>query len=232
MSGYSSLLDLFLKSFWPLFRGALLMTVPLTVISYLLGLVGAFVVALMRLSKISLFGFRFLSAFAWLFVWIIRGTPLIVQLFVIFYGLPTVGIVFSPFFSAVLGLFISQSAYNSEVVRAAITSVSKGQWEATKALGMTKFQTMRYVVVPQAALVAVPPLGNSFISLLKDTSLVGVLTVSEVFMVGKQISAITYEPLLIYCEVALVYLIFSTGLTWLQGLAEKRLGRHLVEEKG
>ena len=218
-------LELVINSFWPLFKAGLIVTVPLTLLSFALGLAGAFLVALMRISK-----FKSLSFIAAIFVWVIRGTPLIVQLFVIFYGLPKVGIVFTPFVSATIGLTLSQSAYNSEVIRSALISISKGQWEATKALGLTKLQTMRYVVVPQAALVAVPPLGNSFISLLKDTSLVATLTVAEIFQTGQQITAVTYEPLLLYLEVAFVYLIFSTGLTYLQQFAEKKLGKHLVEQ--
>ncbi|MEA4988962.1 MAG: amino acid ABC transporter permease [Anaerovorax sp.] len=226
MLTFNSAVDLLLRSFWPLFKAGLIVTVPLTLLSFALGLVGAFIVALMRLSK-----FKPLSFFAAIFVWLIRGTPLIVQLFVIFYGLPKAGIIFTPFVSAVIGLTMSQSAYNSEVIRSALISISKGQWEATKALGMTKFLTMRYVIIPQAALVAVPPLGNSFISLLKDTSLVATLTVAEIFQTGQQITAITYEPLLLYLEVAFVYLIFSTGLTYLQEFTEKKLGKHLVEQR-
>lgn len=214
---------LLLRSFWPMFRAGLLVTVPLTIISFICGLILAYLVALMRRSN-----FKPVSGLAAFFVWIIRGTPLIVQLFVIFYGLPKVGLVFSPFISAVIGLSVSQGAYNSEIIRSALASINKGQWEASKALGMSKAQTMRYVVVTQAALVAVPPLGNSFIGLLKDTSLVATLTVAEIFQIGQQIVAVTYEPLWLYIEVALVYLIFSTLLTYLQSFLEKKLGRHLV----
>ena len=108
--------------------------------------------------------------------------------------------------------------------------ISKGQHEAPKALGMTKIQTLLYVIIPQAALTAVPALGNSFISLLKDTSLTSVMTVQEIFMIAKQISAIEYKPLVLYIEAAFVYLIFSTVLTYAQNKVEKKLGKHLVEE--
>ncbi len=226
MASFSEGIKLLGSSFWPLFKAGIQVSVPLTLISFALGLVGALIIALMRISTFKPFKF-----FAATFVWFIRGTPLIVQLFVIFYGLPKVGIVFTPFVSAVIGLTMSQSGYNSEVIRSALIAISKGQWDATKALGMTKFQTMRHVIIPQAALVAVPPLGNSFISLLKDTSLVATLTVAEIFQTGQQITAVTYEPLLIYMEVAFVYLIFSTGLTYLQQYAEKSLGKHLVPQE-
>ena len=151
------------------------------------------------------------------------------QLFIIFYGLPSVGIVFTPFVSAILGLTISQ-VHTIQSIRGAIAGIQKGQYEAPKSLGMTKGQTLIHVILPQAALTAVPALANSFISLLKDTSLCSILTVQEIFMVAKQISAIQYQPLLLYIEAAIVYLIFSTILTFFQGKIEKRLGRHLVPE--
>ncbi len=218
--------ELLLSSFWPMFKAGLLVSVPLMLISFALGLVLAFIVALMRMSKI-----RLLSAVAWFYVWVIRGTPLIVQIYVIFFGLPSIGLVFNPFLSAIIALTMSQGAYNSEVIRAALTSISKGQFEACKALGLTKRQTMAYVIVPQAALVAVPPLGNSFISLLKDTSLTATITVVEIFQVAQQITAVKFQPLLLYIEAAFVYLIFSTGLTKFQDLLEKKLGKHLVETR-
>lgn len=186
-------------------------------------MVVAFIVAMMRLSKIKV-----LSSIAQFYVWVIRGTPLLVQLFVIFYGLPRIGIVFSPFASAVIGLVISEGAYNSEIIRAALKSIPKGQWEASHALGLKKLQTLTFVIIPQAALIAVPSLGNMFISLLKDTSLTAILTVREIFQIGQQIVAMTFEPLWLYLEVAVVYLIFSSILSKLQGILEKKLGKHMI----
>lgn len=223
MTETARITELLINSFWPLLKAGLLTTVPLSIVSFICGLVIAFFVALMRLSKS-----RVLSGIAAFYVWVIRGTPLIVQLFIIFYGLPVINIVFSPFISGAIGLSMSQGAYNSEVIRAALLSIPKGQWEATKALGMNKIQTLMYIIVPQAALVAVPSLGNSFIGLTKDTSLVATLTVAEVFQVGQQIVAVTYEPLWIYIEVGVIYLIFSTALTILQSKLEKLLGKHLI----
>ena len=217
--------ELFIHSFWPMFKAGLLYSIPMMLISFGLGLIVALLVALGRMSK-----FRILSGICATYVWIIRGTPLLVQLFIIFYGRPSIGIVFPPFTSAILGLTISQGAYNSEVIRGALMGIPKGQHEAPASLGMTKFQTLIHVILPQAALTAVPALGNSFISLLKDTSLVSILTVQEIFATAKQISAIEMEPMLLYCEAALVYLIFSTFLTFLQNKVEKRLGRHLVPQ--
>ena len=198
--------ELFLHSFWPMVKAGIEYSIPMMLLSFGLGLVVALLVALGRMSK-----FKPLSMLCALYVWVIRGTPLLVQLFIIFYGLPTLGVVWTPFTSAIVGLTISQGAYNSEVIR--------GKW-----------QTLIHVIIPQAALTAVPALGNSFISLLKDTSLTSVLTVQEIFMRAKQISAIAYKPMLLYCEAALVYLIFSTFLTFIQNAMEKKLGKHLVPE--
>ena len=216
-------MELFLESFWPMFRAGLTVSVPLMLVSFALGLVLAFIIALMRMSK--------LPPLKWFIVWVIRGTPLLVQIFVIFFGLPSIGIVLKPIPSAIIALVVSQGAYNSEVIRAALTSIPKGQFEACKALGMSKLQTMTEVIIPQAALVAVPSLGNSFISLLKDTSLVASITVPEILMTSKSIIAVRFEPMLLYCEAALIYLIFSTMLTWLQGKLEKKLGKHLVDTR-
>ncbi len=220
------LIQLLIDSFWPMFKAGLLISVPLMLVSFALGLVLAFILALMRMSKIKPF-----KAIAWFVVWVIRGTPLLVQIFVIYFGLPAVGIVLAPIPSAILALVISQGAYNSEVIRAALGSIPKGQFEACKALGMNRLQTMTQVIIPQAALVAVPSLANSFISLLKDTSLVSSITVSEILFTAKGIIATKFQPLLLYCEAAFVYLIFSTILTQLQGKLEKKLGKHLVDTR-
>ena len=219
-------LQLLIDSFWPLFKAGLTISVPLMLVSFILGLVVAFAVALMRMSK-----WKPLKAISWFYVWVIRGTPLIVQIFIIFFGLAYVGIILDPIPAAILALTISQGAYNSEVIRAALGSIPKGQNEACRALGLNKWQTMSRIIVPQAALVAVPSLGNSFISLLKDTSLVATITVHEIFQTAQAINAVKFQPLLLYIEAAFVYLIFSTVLTQIQGMLEKKLGKHLVDTR-
>lgn len=221
-----SIFEVVVTSFWPMFKAGLIVSVPIMLVSFALGLGLAFVLALMRMSKIKPF-----KAIAWFVVWVIRGTPLMVQIFVIFFGLPSVGVVLDPIPSAILALTISQGAYNSEVIRAALSSIPKGQFEACQALGMSKIKTMTQVIIPQAALVAVPSLGNSFISLLKDTSLVAMITVPEIFQVARAINAVRMQSLVLYIEAAFVYLIFSTGLTQLQTTLERRLGRHLVDTR-
>lgn len=218
------ILDIVVNSFLPLLKAGVEFTVPLAVISFVLGLVVALLAALARLS-----GSRVLSGIARFYVWIIRGTPLLVQLFIIFYGLPSVGITIGAFPSAVIGFTLSVGAYGSEIIRAAIQSIPRGQWEAAYSVGMTYSQALRRIVIPQATRVAVPPLANSFISLIKDTSLAAAITMTEMFRVAQQITATTYEPLVLYAEAALIYLIFSTVLSWLQGWLEIRFSRHVAK---
>lgn len=220
-------LDLVLSSFWPLLYAGLVFTIPLTIMSFSLGLVLAFVVALIRL-----FGPKPLVALVRFYVWLIRGTPLLVQLFVIFYGLPSVGIVLDPLPAALIGFTLNVGAYNSEVIRGAIESISKGQWEAAYSLSMTRWQAVRRTILPQATRVAVPPLANSVISLVKDTSLAAVLTVPEIFQAAQRIAAVTYEPLILYLEAAFIYLIISTVLSWAQQRMERRFGQHAVFGEG
>ena len=206
--------------------GAFLLNCELFALTLLFALPLGLVVAFGSMSRC-----RLLSGAVKTFVWVIRGTPLIVQIFIIFFGLAYVGIILDPIPAAILALTISQGAYNSEVIRAALGSIPKGQNEACRALGLNKWQTMSRIIVPQAALVAVPSLGNSFISLLKDTSLVATITVHEIFQTAQAINAVKFQPLLLYIEAAFVYLIFSTVLTQIQGMLEKKLGKHLVDTR-
>lgn len=213
-------IQILIDSLLPMIKAALQYTITLTLISFALGLALAVVVALVRLWKIPV-----LSQIAGIYVWIIRGTPLLVQLFIIFYGLPNIGIEFDPFPAAVIAFSLNVGAYNSEVVRGAIQSISNGQWEAAYSLGMTRGQALWRIILPQAARVSVPPLSNSFISLVKDTSLAFTITVIDLFQVAKQIASTTYEPLLVYSEVAVLYLVLCTVLNALQNVMEKRLAR-------
>lgn len=206
------------ESFWPILSAGFTYTIPLTLISFALGLILAVVVALVRIANVRVF-----AKIAAFYVWIVRGTPLLVQIFIIFYGLPNAGVVLDPVIAAVIAFSLNVGAYSSETVRAAILSIPKGQWEAGYSLGMTYYQALRRVVLPQAAKVSVPPLFNSFIGLVKDTSLAANITVTEMFMVTQRVAASTYEPLALYCEVAFIYLIFCTVLSKVQGFAEKKL---------
>ena len=217
----SAALELFIDSFWDILLPGLLVTIPLTAISFALALVIAVVVALIQFANVPV-----LSQIARFYIWIIRGTPLLVQLFIVFYGLPHVGILIDPFVAAVVVFSINEGAYCSETMRAALESVPKGQLEAGLCAGLSWGQTIRRIVLPQAFRTAFPTLGNSLISMIKDTSLAANITVTEMFMTTQRIVARTYEPLLLYVEVALIYLIFCTVLTKLQTSGEKRLQRY------
>ena len=186
-----------------------------------LAMVIAVAVALVQYAKVPV-----LTPLARFYIWIIRGTPLLVQLFVVFYGLPNLGIRLEPFPAAVMVFSINEGAYCAETMRAAIESVPRGQLEAGACVGMSWLQTMWHVVLPQAFRTAFPPLSNSLISMLKDTSLAANITVMEMFMVTQRIASRYYEHLALYIEVALVYLLFCTVLTRLQAVCEKKLATY------
>ena len=166
---------------------------------------------------------KVLSQIARFYIWVVRGTPLLVQLFVVFYGLPDVGILLDPFPAAVLVFAVNEGAYCAETMRAALESVPVGQIEAGYCVGMRYMQIMRRIVLPQALRTAFPPLSNSLIAMVKDTSLASNITVMEMFMATQRIAARTYEMLPLYCEVAVIYLMFSTVLTFVQRWGEKKL---------
>ncbi|NQN35718.1 amino acid ABC transporter permease [Streptococcus suis] len=210
--------QLLLDSFSQILVPGLLVTIPLTILSFTFGLLIAIGTALVQIAQIPI-----LKQVARFYIWVVRGTPLLVQLYVIFFGLPSLGIVLDAFPSAVLVFSVNTGAYAAETIRASIESVPKGQLEAGYSVGMSFAQTMRRIILPQAFRVAFPPLSNTLIGLVKDTSLAANITVLEMFMATQQIAARTYEPFAIYCEVALVYLLFSTILTKLQAYGEKKL---------
>ena len=161
-----------------------------------------------------------------LYIWIFRGTPLLVQLFIIFYGLPSLGIMFDAFPAAVLVLGFNEAAYMAETMRGALESVSRGQMEAGYCVGMNYVQIMMHVVLPQAFRTAFPALGNSMIAMLKETSMAATITVMEMFRQAQVINGRVYESLALYGEVALIYLIFCTILSWVQRFGEKRLATY------
>lgn len=210
-------------SLWPLLYAGLVFTVPLTLASFAIGLVLAFGAALVRL-----FGPRWAVGIVRFYIWLFRGSPLLVQLFVIFYGLPNVGIVLDPLTAAILGFSLNVGAYNAEIIRGAIEAIPSGQWEAAYSMNMTRAQALRRAILPQAARVALPALSNAFIALVKDTSLAAVLTVPEIFQAAQRIASVTYEPLILYTEAALIYLVFSSVLSTLQARLETRFSRHIL----
>ena len=215
--------DLIVSSFLPLVGGAVTGTIPLALISFAVGLAIALGVALMRLSKI-----RLVSGTARAYVSVIRGTPLLVQLFVIFYGLPSIGILVNPWPSAIIAFSLNVGGYAAEAIRAAILSVPRGQWEAAYTIRMSSTQTLTRVILPQAARVSVPPLSNTFISLVKDTSLASLILVTELFRRAQEIAAFSQEFMVIYIEAALIYWLICVVLSSGQSALERRLDRHVA----
>lgn len=215
--------DLFWSSLGPLLLGAVKGTIPLTLASFALGLVIALVVAVMRISSN-----RLASGAGRVYVSIIRGTPLLVQLFVIFYGLPAVGVKIDPWPSAIIAFSLNVGGYAAEVIRAAILSVPQGQWEAGHMIGMSRGQALLRIILPQAARVSVPPLSNTFISLVKDTSLASLILVTEMFRVAQQVAAFSQEFMLLYLEAALIYWVICLILSTAQSQLEKRLDRYVA----
>jgi len=212
--------DLMVRSIPFLLKGAGY-TVELSLGGMIFGLAFGFVIALMRLSQR-----KFMRGIARVYVSFIRGTPLLVQLFVIYYGLAQFGLRLDPIPSALIGLSLNVAGYTGEILRAAIASIDKGQWEAAKALGLSWPQTMRLVIIPQAARVALPPLGNSFISLVKDTSLAATIQVPELFRQAQLITARTFQIFTMYLTAAILYWVISTILASLQ----ERLERHYSKQ--
>ena len=219
------LMQLMADSFWKILLPGLTVTIPLTVIAFSCAMVIAIAMALVQFANL-----KGLKQFARFYIWIFRGTPLLVQLFVVFYGLPKAGIVMEPFPAAVLVFSLNEGAYCAETIRAALESVPSGQLEAGYCVGLSWMQTMRRIILPQAMRTAFPPLSNSVIAMVKDTSLAANITVVEMFKTTQQIVARTYEPLALYIEVGLIYLLFSTVLTWLQRWGERKLGAYSTQE--
>ncbi len=204
---------------------AVQVTIPLTIIGFALAMVIAMIMAMVQYAKVPV-----LRQIARIYIWIFRGTPLLVQLFLAYYGLPKLGIVLDAFPCAVVVFALNEGAYCAETMRSALESVSEGQMEAGYCVGMNYLQIMGHVVIPQALRTAFPPLSNSLIAMLKDTSLAAVITVADMFMTAQRIVGRTYEPLWLYSEVALVYLLMSTVLTIIQSICEKRLGAYQNRE--
>ena len=207
-----------LESFPKLLLPGLKVTLPLTALSFTIGIAIALAAALVQIAHIPV-----LRRLARVYIWIIRCTPMIVQLFVVYFGLPNIGICLDSFSAAVLVFSISVGAYCSETIRAAIESVSAGQMEAGYCAGLTFGQTMFHVIIPQALSTAFPPLSNALIGLVKDTSLAYSVALVEILASAQRIAARTYDYLWLYLEAAGIYLIFCSILTVVQHKAEKYL---------
>jgi polar amino acid transport system permease protein len=196
-----------------------LVTVEVTAGAIALGCLIGLLIGLGRLNPKR----RALYGVCTAYVAFVRGTPLLVQLFIWFFGLPYLGINLPAFFCGVVGMGMYSGAYVSEIVRGAIQSVARGQMDAARSLGMPERVAMRHVIVPQAAIRMIPPLGNEFIALIKNSSLVSLLTIADLMHEGQKIISVSYRSLEVYLVVALIYFV----LTNLTGLALRQTERKL-----
>lgn len=200
---------------------ACMVTIGITALSFVLALIIAFAVGTLRSEKLP----KPLSSLLRSYIEIFRGTPLLIQLFFIYYGLPSIGISMNGLTAAVLGLALNSGAYMSEVVRASVLSVDKGQKEAAMALGYSNFQSLRYIIYPQAIRVALPPLMNSFSNLLKESSLVSVLAITELTRSGQLIYTRTYRAFEIYLTLGALYFLMTYAVSIVSAGLEKRMNR-------
>lgn len=217
--------DLVMSAFLPMLKAAILVSIPLAIVSFICGMAIAFSVALIRVTPVKTTFHRIVLGILKVYISIIRGTPMLVQLVIVFYGLPALGIYIDPIPAAVIGFSLNIGAYGSETVRAAISAVPRGQWEAGFSIGMTYMQTFRRIIAPQAIKIAVPPLSNTFIGLFKDTSLASIVTVTEMFRVAQQMANMSYDFLPVYIEAATIYWCFCFVLFLVQARLEKRFAR-------
>ena len=216
----SKLLNILIDSFPKILLKGIEITIPLTVTSFAFAMVIAVFTALVQYAKVPV-----LRQIARFYVWVIRGTPLLAQLFVVFYALPSLGVNLDPFPTAILVFSINEGAYCAETIRGSLDAVPAGQLEAGYCVGMSYIQIVFRILLPQAMRSAFPALSNSLISLVKDTSLAYNITIAEMFTEAKRIAAKNYQTLAMYCEVAVVYLIFCTLLTFLQRFIEKQFAK-------
>ncbi|MCW4600781.1 amino acid ABC transporter permease [Janibacter hoylei] len=202
---------------------AIAVTIPLTAISFVVGLALALVTAIGRMSTSAL-----PRGLARAYISVIRGTPLLVQLFLIFYALPEIGVDFPPFVAAVIALSLNVGGYAAEIIRSAIESIPRGQWEAAQTIGMSRTTALRRIILPQAARTAIPPLSNTLISLLKDTSLTSIILVVELTQAARFAAAPTFQYMPMFGLAALYYWIICTVLSLVQDRAEERFSRYVA----
>ncbi|NLL17610.1 MAG: amino acid ABC transporter permease [Clostridia bacterium] len=208
----------FIWSVLPVLLKGMVMTVQLAVLAIIFGTMIGLVIALMKIDQRP-----WLNRIGGLYTWFFRGIPLLVQLIFLYYGLPAVGIVLTPYSAAVLGLSLCGGAYIAEIIRAGIQSIEKGQMEAALSLGMTYGQAMRRVIVPQTYRRLLPPMGNEFITLLKDVALVSVITMVDLLRSAQLLNQTYFRPFELYATVAILYLILTSIFTVAVGYLEKKL---------
>lgn len=209
---------------WPMALAMLKVTIPLTAICFIVGLALALIVALARMSSRKVF-----SIPARIFISAVRGTPLLVQLFIVFYGLGQIGLEIASYPAAVIAFSINVAGYAAEIIRASILSVPRGQWEAADTIGMGYSTTLRRIVLPQALRTAVPPLSNTLLSLLKDTSLASVVLVSEIFRKAQEFAGVNFQYFPLYALAAFYYWVVCFVLAHVQNRLEFRLDRYVAK---
>ncbi len=195
------------------------LTIYISLLSMLFALVIGIICGTLRSSPTNKYVQILIASYIELF----RGTPLLVQLFFIYFGLGQVGIIFSPMQASIITLALNSGAYICEIVRSVISAVDYGQYEAARALGMNYFQTMRYIILPQALRLAVPPLVNCFSSILKDSSLVSIIAIAELTRIGQEIYASTFRPFEAYTTLGLLYLLMTLTISQLSKFAEVKV---------
>ena len=210
-------LDFIQTSLSYLLRGAWV-SLHLAALACFIGLSIGILIAMMQISKNKL-----LSILSTIYVTIIRGTPMLVQIFVFFYVFPYLGITLSPYWSAVFAIGVNSGAYLSQVIRSGILSIGKGQWEAAQVSGFSRWQTLRYIILPQAFVFALPALGNEFITLIKDSSLASTIGVVELVKEGDLIISRTYKVIPVYLMITLIYLTMTSLLALALSQLEKRM---------
>lgn len=204
---------------WSMLLAGAAVTVEVTAASLLLGCIIGLLVGIGRLNPARRLLYGLCSAYLLFF----RGTPLLVQLFIWFFGLPQFGLMLPAWACGVLGLGMYSGAYVSEIVRGAIESIDKGQTEAARSLGMSAAQAMRKIIIPQAFVRMIPPLGNEFIALIKNSALVSLLTIHDLMHEGQKIISVSYRSLEVYLVIALIYLVLTSTTSAVLRLIEKRL---------
>ncbi len=202
---------------WSVYALGTIKTIELTMLAIIIGIAFGLLLALARISKSKV-----LSKISLLYIWIFRGTPLLLQIFVIYFSLPSIGITLSAFTAAVIAFGLNSAAYQAEIIRAAILSIDKGQMEAAKALGMTYRQAMFKIIIPQSYRRLIPPFGNEFILLLKETSLVSVIGMTELLRAAKKMSNASGGDMIYYVIAAGIYLFLTSVLTYFFQKLERR----------
>ena len=211
-------IEIITSSFPRILTLGLTVTLPLALLSFILAFIISVLVAFINYAKIKV-----LTPITRFYIWIIRGTPLLVQLYIFFYGLPSIGITLRPFLCAILVLGLNEGAYMSETMRASLNAVPSGQMEAGYCVGMNYMEIMFRIILPQALRTAFPSLMNSLIALVKDSSMASTITVVEMFRQAQIVNGRVFEPFVLYLEAAFIYLIFCSVISIIQRFVEKKL---------